>query len=351
MDVPHLLELPKIASYNGFQALEDDHGSHGKLASHNGFEVLGDVHVIHDGELIPTASGPKSPADRSPSVHQQQISASKANNMLHKVEFFESILKHLPARDILLRTQLVSKRWRDMIKQSTAIQQQLFLLPVPLDKVFLVQSKSHDLGEQFKQVTVVQSCVQIHQCRPNHAYSIKAEMNPLVCSRIPCHFDQRAGTGERLIIHPYHLQNWLGTKRGPPEAWKMILTNPPVTRVTVSILDDFQPIRVNNILHGPLRKVVDKPSDGVRLGDVVEAYGLLLNALALPRGCDPRAGYLDQMAHRGRSLQVLVLCDKAGADLGPSILVLDAEEMAVVAQRTRIAAEEGLLGVADAVFA
>lgn len=253
-----------------------------------------------------------------------------AGNALGVAELLEAILSRLPVR-ALLAVQRVSKAWQAAIERSKALQDRLFFQSAPAKHKFLVtctqfESSAFDFRHRQRTLTVVQDRVPSGTPSPGYLQSLEAAINPLVCSLCPVprksDIDSRAATGERLRIHPELLNVWFGSTRAPPSVWNMYLTQPPTTRVTVSIFDDCIPSQT-------YRKVVKK-AGGVKFGDVLEAYGMLIVAWKETMSTNCPVHLVDTTMQRSQQPNVFVLFDPAQEKLGNSILITGDGDIKVV---------------------
>ncbi|PPJ57022.1 hypothetical protein CBER1_00477 [Cercospora berteroae] len=246
------------------------------------------------------------------------IAAGKA---LGISELLEAILSELSERD-LLTVQRVSKMWQATIEKSKCLQERLFFQPAPAKHTFLVtrttfNSRAFSNRHRFRTLIVVQDRVAAGTQNSGYLRSAEAKLNPLAGTLLPLpckgDLDSRAALGERIRIHPKLLSAWFGSTRAPPSVWNMYITQPPTSRVTVSIFDDYEP-------QLPLRKIVKK-AGGVKFGDILEAYGMLIVAWKT-------------------TPNLLVLFEPAQEDVGNSILIPYDRDIKMVQARAELAAAE-----------
>ncbi|KAI5368363.1 putative F-box domain-containing protein [Septoria linicola] len=253
-------------------------------------------------------------------------------------ELQEAILNRLPHRDLLMM-QRVSKTWQALIQDSDTLQQKLFLQALPPTHIFLItrtEMQPAPFGGP-RTLTTVVNRVPASSKLPKQYHAIQASINPFLGIQCPTTpqdqpsqhpIDARAKLGERILIHP-PARAWSGSTRAPPSAFKMHLTQPPTTRVTVALTDNR-----GSGSGTILRKVVVK-AGGVRFGDVMEAYGALLGACAYP---DYEAVPCMRTAQEP-SLEVLF--EPAQRHTSNAVLFASFGEVEVVLGRAAVAADDG----------
>ncbi|CAK1361338.1 hypothetical protein CB0940_03275 [Cercospora beticola] len=252
----------------------------------------------------------------------------------------EAILFELPECD-LLTVQRVSKMWQAAIEKSKGLQERLFFQSAPSKHTFLVtrttfDSRAFPNRHRFRTLIVVQDRVPAVTRSSGYLRSAEVKLNPLVGTLLPLpckgDLDSRAALGERVRIRPKLLNVWFGSTRAPPSVWNMYLTQPPTSRVTVSIFDDYEP-------QLPLRKIVKK-AGGVKFGDILEAYGMLIIAWKTTVSSNCPAHLVDTTMCASPQPNLFVLFDPAQGDVGNSILIPSDRDIKMVQARAELAAAE-----------
>ncbi|KAK4956877.1 hypothetical protein LTR10_006406 [Elasticomyces elasticus] len=189
----------------------------------------------------------------------RRAAAASTNAVLLTTELLEDILHHLPMKELLL-AQRVSRKWRDLIRQSIVLQQQLFMRPREAAFAWKWVNAEGGKTSHLKRITVDE----YNQTPDNHGQmsDLSGELNTLI-------FKQLRFNDERLIHEIYDGDGQQSFGFRPSHAvheekasWReMFLTQPPATRVSpVIMLDGLRSIHIDDIVE----------SEGVRAGMLAE---------------------------------------------------------------------------------
>lgn len=191
---------------------------------------------------------------------------SSASRAFAIPELLESVLSHLPTRDLLL-LQRVARLWKTTIEQSLPLRQSLFLEPTVPDTAWLLQS-GRDPSETNSPQTfrigplaaqqVPANRIQADQLNDRKSHCFQSTLNDLLIERghwRPLSLHERAQNGETVR---------LSRPRCPVlgSGLRMFLTQPPCCHLSLW-LNWGRPIQIHNgegiRFEEVLREIADSP--------------------------------------------------------------------------------------------
>lgn len=190
-------------------------------------------------------------------------------------ELLEGILMFLPLPS-LLRVQAVSRQWNQVIKNSSPLQQNLFLQPIKHEKVWLVDitnlpAQQRPLRRDYQSFARIRCAVspKSEALRLHHGLVVlPVSFNPL----IPCDGITTLPNLDAYAFHGTPLSFVLFEQFKGQTAENMFLTQPPVKHLTLEITT------LTPDLEGPTRDsdetictVKVSKENGVRLKDIISA--------------------------------------------------------------------------------
>ncbi|KAK3070046.1 hypothetical protein LTR53_011140 [Teratosphaeriaceae sp. CCFEE 6253] len=239
------------------------------------------AHITLDADL----TAPIKVAIDAPAVRLDDVPACA--RVLGTNELLEQILIRLPLKSIV-RTQAISRAWRDLINHSSIVQQALFLAPAKPRMVWTLVDKevkspngpggSGLLGPAAA-VTELSTLMTIDEAKDNGAgYLIQAKVNGVLPYR-HLHFSQRLDSSHAVWsfcnqIHPESLPaetafstNINAIKRLRPVCRDMYMTQPPSKIVEIGVYGGGSLALVG--------KVVCEDPVGITFQHVIDVVGKL----------------------------------------------------------------------------